>query len=125
MSADIGVIMQLLQRQMALVPPAYSAVSSPPQVITRHHVHRWQDKRKLLMFFMGYTPPNKQDVVSSAAVTLPWSQSRGQSSSACHTSGDRFSGLPITGEAHVLVELIPGIPHSASVRHQWISRALC
>ncbi|XP_037135568.1 potassium voltage-gated channel subfamily H member 2 [Syngnathus acus] len=31
MSADIGTIMQLLQRQMALVPPAYSAVSSPPQ----------------------------------------------------------------------------------------------
>ncbi|XP_054863051.1 potassium voltage-gated channel subfamily H member 2 isoform X2 [Amphiprion ocellaris] len=31
MSTDIGVIMQLLQRQMALVPPAYSAVSSPPQ----------------------------------------------------------------------------------------------
>ncbi|XP_013879260.1 potassium voltage-gated channel subfamily H member 2 isoform X2 [Austrofundulus limnaeus] len=31
MSADIGAIMQLLQRQMALVPPAYSAVSSPPQ----------------------------------------------------------------------------------------------
>uniref|UniRef100_A0A3Q2P648 Voltage-gated inwardly rectifying potassium channel KCNH2 n=1 Tax=Fundulus heteroclitus TaxID=8078 RepID=A0A3Q2P648_FUNHE len=34
MSADIGVIMQLLQRQMALVPPAYSPVSSPPQVTT-------------------------------------------------------------------------------------------
>ncbi|KAL4000627.1 leucine-rich repeats and death domain-containing protein [Sarotherodon galilaeus] len=34
MSTDIGVIMQLLQRQMALVPPAYSAVSSPPQVLT-------------------------------------------------------------------------------------------
>uniref|UniRef100_A0A672GXC4 Voltage-gated inwardly rectifying potassium channel KCNH2 n=1 Tax=Salarias fasciatus TaxID=181472 RepID=A0A672GXC4_SALFA len=32
MSTDIGVIMQLLQRQMALVPPAYSAVSPPPQV---------------------------------------------------------------------------------------------
>ncbi|XP_072307312.1 voltage-gated inwardly rectifying potassium channel KCNH2 [Eucyclogobius newberryi] len=32
MSADVGAIMQLLQRQMALVPPAYSAVSSPPQV---------------------------------------------------------------------------------------------
>ncbi|XP_049421428.1 potassium voltage-gated channel subfamily H member 2 [Epinephelus fuscoguttatus] len=32
MSTDIGAIMQLLQRQMALVPPAYSAVSSPPQV---------------------------------------------------------------------------------------------
>uniref|UniRef100_A0A3B3B570 Potassium voltage-gated channel subfamily H member 2 n=1 Tax=Oryzias melastigma TaxID=30732 RepID=A0A3B3B570_ORYME len=31
MSTDIGVIMQLLQRQMALVPPAYSSVSSPPQ----------------------------------------------------------------------------------------------
>ncbi|KAM6900491.1 voltage-gated inwardly rectifying potassium channel KCNH2 [Xenentodon cancila] len=31
MSTDIGVIMQLLQRQVALVPPAYSAVSSPPQ----------------------------------------------------------------------------------------------
>ncbi|XP_069007336.1 voltage-gated inwardly rectifying potassium channel KCNH2 [Embiotoca jacksoni] len=31
MSTDIGVIMQLLQRQMALVPPAYSAISSPPQ----------------------------------------------------------------------------------------------
>uniref|UniRef100_A0A671YKE8 Potassium voltage-gated channel subfamily H member 2 n=1 Tax=Sparus aurata TaxID=8175 RepID=A0A671YKE8_SPAAU len=31
MSTDIGAIMQLLQRQMALVPPAYSAVSSPPQ----------------------------------------------------------------------------------------------
>lgn len=33
MSTDIGAIMQLLQRQMALVPPAYSAVSSPPQVV--------------------------------------------------------------------------------------------
>ncbi|KAI9527315.1 Potassium voltage-gated channel sub H member 2 [Dissostichus eleginoides] len=32
MSTDIGAIMQLLQRQMALVPPAYSAISSPPQV---------------------------------------------------------------------------------------------
>ncbi|XP_024910447.1 potassium voltage-gated channel subfamily H member 2 [Cynoglossus semilaevis] len=31
MSTDIGAIMQLLQRQMALVPPAYSAVSTPPQ----------------------------------------------------------------------------------------------
>ncbi|XP_037549967.1 potassium voltage-gated channel subfamily H member 2 [Nematolebias whitei] len=31
MSTDFGAIMQLLQRQMALVPPAYSAVSSPPQ----------------------------------------------------------------------------------------------
>ncbi|KAM9333278.1 voltage-gated inwardly rectifying potassium channel KCNH2 [Pholidichthys leucotaenia] len=31
MSTDIGVIMQLLHRQMTLVPPAYSAVSSPPQ----------------------------------------------------------------------------------------------
>uniref|UniRef100_A0A3Q3SXN8 Voltage-gated inwardly rectifying potassium channel KCNH2 n=1 Tax=Mastacembelus armatus TaxID=205130 RepID=A0A3Q3SXN8_9TELE len=34
MSTDIGAIMQLLQRQMALVPPAYSAVSTPPQVTT-------------------------------------------------------------------------------------------
>ncbi|KAF0028341.1 hypothetical protein F2P81_019428 [Scophthalmus maximus] len=32
MSTDIGAIMQLLQRQMALVPPAYSAVSTPPQL---------------------------------------------------------------------------------------------
>ncbi|XP_029110850.1 potassium voltage-gated channel subfamily H member 2 [Scleropages formosus] len=31
MSSDIGAIMQLLQRQMVLVPPAYSAVTSPPQ----------------------------------------------------------------------------------------------
>ncbi|XP_035285211.1 potassium voltage-gated channel subfamily H member 2-like [Anguilla anguilla] len=31
MSADIGAIMQLLQRQMAIVPPSYSTVSSPPQ----------------------------------------------------------------------------------------------
>ncbi|KAM4606608.1 voltage-gated inwardly rectifying potassium channel KCNH2 [Polymixia lowei] len=31
MSTDIGAIMQLLQRQMALVPPTYSSVSSPPQ----------------------------------------------------------------------------------------------
>lgn len=36
MSTDIGAIMQLLQRQMALVPPAYSAVSSPPQVLAQH-----------------------------------------------------------------------------------------
>uniref|UniRef100_A0A3Q1GJG2 Potassium voltage-gated channel subfamily H member 2 n=1 Tax=Acanthochromis polyacanthus TaxID=80966 RepID=A0A3Q1GJG2_9TELE len=43
MSTDIGVIMQLLQRQMALVPPAYSAVSSPPQVLTHSHTHRWLD----------------------------------------------------------------------------------
>ncbi|KAI5106524.1 potassium voltage-gated channel subfamily H member 2 [Silurus meridionalis] len=32
MSTDISAIMQLLQRQMTLVPPAYSTVSSPPQV---------------------------------------------------------------------------------------------
>uniref|UniRef100_A0A8C5HFF0 Voltage-gated inwardly rectifying potassium channel KCNH2 n=1 Tax=Gouania willdenowi TaxID=441366 RepID=A0A8C5HFF0_GOUWI len=32
MSADISVILQLLQRQMTVVPPAYSAVNSPPQV---------------------------------------------------------------------------------------------
>ncbi|KAI1889003.1 hypothetical protein AGOR_G00174580 [Albula goreensis] len=31
MSTDISAIMQLLQRQMVLVPPAYSTVSSPPQ----------------------------------------------------------------------------------------------
>ncbi|XP_019900891.2 potassium voltage-gated channel subfamily H member 6 [Esox lucius] len=30
MSTDLGAIMQLLQRQMVLVPPAYSTVSSPP-----------------------------------------------------------------------------------------------
>uniref|UniRef100_A0A8D2ZRD1 Voltage-gated inwardly rectifying potassium channel KCNH2 n=1 Tax=Scophthalmus maximus TaxID=52904 RepID=A0A8D2ZRD1_SCOMX len=40
MSTDIGAIMQLLQRQMALVPPAYSAVSTPPQVNNTHtHTH--------------------------------------------------------------------------------------
>uniref|UniRef100_A0A671YIF9 Voltage-gated inwardly rectifying potassium channel KCNH2 n=1 Tax=Sparus aurata TaxID=8175 RepID=A0A671YIF9_SPAAU len=39
MSTDIGAIMQLLQRQMALVPPAYSAVSSPPQVVTHLYTH--------------------------------------------------------------------------------------
>ncbi|XP_029385535.1 potassium voltage-gated channel subfamily H member 2 [Echeneis naucrates] len=33
MSTDIGAIMHLLQRQMALVPPAYSAVSTPPQIL--------------------------------------------------------------------------------------------
>uniref|UniRef100_A0A3B5A2F0 Potassium voltage-gated channel subfamily H member 2-like n=1 Tax=Stegastes partitus TaxID=144197 RepID=A0A3B5A2F0_9TELE len=42
MSTDIGVIMQLLQRQMALVPPAYSAISSPPQVITHSHTHMYR-----------------------------------------------------------------------------------
>ncbi|XP_066534725.1 potassium voltage-gated channel subfamily H member 2a [Hoplias malabaricus] len=31
MSTDIGAIMQFLQRQMALVPPAYSTVTSPPE----------------------------------------------------------------------------------------------
>ncbi|XP_028822574.1 potassium voltage-gated channel subfamily H member 2-like isoform X2 [Denticeps clupeoides] len=31
MSTDISAIMQLLQRQMALLPPAYSTVSPPPQ----------------------------------------------------------------------------------------------
>lgn len=31
MTADINVILQLLQRQMAPVPPAYSAVSPSPQ----------------------------------------------------------------------------------------------
>ncbi|KYO29727.1 hypothetical protein Y1Q_0008389 [Alligator mississippiensis] len=31
MTADVAAIMQLLQRQAALVPPAYSALSSPPQ----------------------------------------------------------------------------------------------
>ncbi|XP_029443837.1 potassium voltage-gated channel subfamily H member 2 [Rhinatrema bivittatum] len=33
MTADISTIMQLLQRQMALVPPAYSTVSSPLQAV--------------------------------------------------------------------------------------------
>lgn len=31
MSTDIGAIMQFLQQQMTLVPPAYSAVTSPPE----------------------------------------------------------------------------------------------
>uniref|UniRef100_A0A3B4DN17 Voltage-gated inwardly rectifying potassium channel KCNH2 n=1 Tax=Pygocentrus nattereri TaxID=42514 RepID=A0A3B4DN17_PYGNA len=31
MSTDIGAIMQVLQRQMSLVPPAYSTVTSPPE----------------------------------------------------------------------------------------------
>uniref|UniRef100_A0A8B9H2L8 Voltage-gated inwardly rectifying potassium channel KCNH2 n=1 Tax=Astyanax mexicanus TaxID=7994 RepID=A0A8B9H2L8_ASTMX len=31
MSTDIGAIMQFLQRQMALVPPSYSTVTSPPE----------------------------------------------------------------------------------------------
>ncbi|XP_041103322.1 potassium voltage-gated channel subfamily H member 2-like isoform X2 [Polyodon spathula] len=31
MTSDIGTIMQLLQRQLVLVPPAYSTVLSPPQ----------------------------------------------------------------------------------------------
>ncbi|XP_047676223.1 potassium voltage-gated channel subfamily H member 2a [Tachysurus fulvidraco] len=31
MSTDIGTIMQFLQRQMSLVPPSYSAVTSPPE----------------------------------------------------------------------------------------------
>ncbi|XP_048113626.1 potassium voltage-gated channel subfamily H member 2a isoform X2 [Alosa alosa] len=33
MSTDIGAIMQLLQRQMAVVPPSYSSVSSPSQIL--------------------------------------------------------------------------------------------
>lgn len=39
MTADINVILQLLQRQMAPVPPAYSAVSPgphPPHPSTRY-----------------------------------------------------------------------------------------
>lgn len=31
MSKDIGAIMQLLQRQMVQVPPAYSSVTSPTE----------------------------------------------------------------------------------------------
>lgn len=34
MTADINVILQLLQRQMAPVPPAYSAVSPSPHPTT-------------------------------------------------------------------------------------------
>ncbi|KAJ8012086.1 hypothetical protein DPEC_G00065030 [Dallia pectoralis] len=37
MSTDMGTIMQLLQRQMVLVPPAYSTVSSPPGPSTTPH----------------------------------------------------------------------------------------
>uniref|UniRef100_A0A3Q1JDD4 Voltage-gated inwardly rectifying potassium channel KCNH2 n=1 Tax=Anabas testudineus TaxID=64144 RepID=A0A3Q1JDD4_ANATE len=55
MSADIGAIMQLLQRQMSLVPPAYSAVSSPPQVATNmlvspivHAVHEYSTWKQSL-----------------------------------------------------------------------------
>ncbi|KAM4543333.1 voltage-gated inwardly rectifying potassium channel KCNH2 isoform 2-T3 [Fundulus diaphanus] len=44
MSADIGVIMQLLQRQMALVPPAYSAVSSPPQILDSQNFEEFPAK---------------------------------------------------------------------------------
>ncbi|XP_043923548.1 potassium voltage-gated channel subfamily H member 2 [Protopterus annectens] len=40
MSADISSIMQLLQRQMTLVPPAYSTVSSPPQPTSYHSCSR-------------------------------------------------------------------------------------
>lgn len=51
MSTDIGAIMQLLQRQMALVPPAYSAVSSPPQVVTQHTrgcMRRYQEVKSVV-----------------------------------------------------------------------------
>lgn len=51
MSTDIGAIMQLLQRQMALVPPAYSAVSSPPQVAAQH-MSAWTDVRKSNQWYM-------------------------------------------------------------------------
>ncbi|XP_053095865.1 potassium voltage-gated channel subfamily H member 6 [Pangasianodon hypophthalmus] len=37
MSTDIGAIMQVLQRQMALVPPAYSVVTSPPDSSPNPH----------------------------------------------------------------------------------------
>ncbi|MCI4385927.1 hypothetical protein PGIGA_G00056230 [Pangasianodon gigas] len=37
MSTDIGAIMQFLQRQMALVPPAYSVVTSPPESSPNPH----------------------------------------------------------------------------------------
>ncbi|XP_069066860.1 potassium voltage-gated channel subfamily H member 2 isoform X1 [Pleurodeles waltl] len=36
MTSDVNTIMQLLQRQMALVPPAYSTVTSPPQGTMYH-----------------------------------------------------------------------------------------
>lgn len=36
MTADINVILQLLQRQMAPVPPAYSAVSPEPLAHPAH-----------------------------------------------------------------------------------------
>ncbi|XP_026148436.1 potassium voltage-gated channel subfamily H member 2 [Mastacembelus armatus] len=44
MSTDIGAIMQLLQRQMALVPPAYSAVSTPPQILDSQHFEEFPAK---------------------------------------------------------------------------------
>lgn len=65
MSTDIGAIMQLLQRQMAMVPPAYSSVSSPPQVIKyivlitvwshSHHLSLSVKRNKLL------TPNEQKD----------------------------------------------------------------
>lgn len=37
MSTDIGAIMQLLQRQMVLVPPTYSSLTSPIEVSPNPH----------------------------------------------------------------------------------------
>uniref|UniRef100_A0A669AYX7 Voltage-gated inwardly rectifying potassium channel KCNH2 n=1 Tax=Oreochromis niloticus TaxID=8128 RepID=A0A669AYX7_ORENI len=55
MSTDIGVIMQLLQRQMALVPPAYSAVSSPPQVLTHTAYGTSLSQKHTFGFFATHT----------------------------------------------------------------------
>uniref|UniRef100_A0A3B4BCE7 Voltage-gated inwardly rectifying potassium channel KCNH2 n=1 Tax=Periophthalmus magnuspinnatus TaxID=409849 RepID=A0A3B4BCE7_9GOBI len=72
MSADIGAIMQLLQRQMALVPPAYSAVSSPPQV-------RWpsQDSVNLLIYCELHQVSGGMELTPGACVSMdPESQRR-------------------------------------------------
>uniref|UniRef100_A0A3B5Q283 Voltage-gated inwardly rectifying potassium channel KCNH2 n=1 Tax=Xiphophorus maculatus TaxID=8083 RepID=A0A3B5Q283_XIPMA len=69
MSADIGVIMQLLQRQMALVPPAYSAVSSPPQVTTLSPCQHVAGPQRSFSSFMEPKPAAETEALPMDAET--------------------------------------------------------
>uniref|UniRef100_A0A3Q1JDS6 Voltage-gated inwardly rectifying potassium channel KCNH2 n=1 Tax=Anabas testudineus TaxID=64144 RepID=A0A3Q1JDS6_ANATE len=109
MSADIGAIMQLLQRQMSLVPPAYSAVSSPPQVATNMlcRISVCCCRRSLSTLSTGESILDSQDFEEFPAKPLDSVQNK--DSSLINTSQGQLapSGLDNLGQ-HLELELGTG-----------------
>lgn len=109
MSTDISAIMQLLQRQMALVPPAYSTVSSPP------HPSPYPEPGERLV--QPVTPLESEALASLSQV-----------SAKTYTQHTRTSGIPRyqpdTVPIWASLSFVPGLAGTESVKVPYCARSL-